>query len=451
MQENLFSKVNIDLNNTHMPNGEATNPEEECKSYERKISASGGIDIQVLGIGQNGHIGFNEPDKVLISGTHLTKLTESTIDANSRFFKSRAEVPTSALTMGLSTILSAKKIVLLASGTSKKKAVAALLNDKIDTEIPATMLKMHPDVTLICDREAYSGISLGVDIGGTDIKFGIIENGKVLAKYKIPTLHKEDTGAFVKYVADECKKLIEEYGVAKVGVGVPGCVLNGVVVEAGNLNFKNVPLARMLSEELNMKVKIQNDANCAALGEAVYGEGEKFKNEIMITIGTGIGGGIIINNKIYNGRGDAGEIGHMIIEKDGRECPCGQKGCFEQYASATALSKDAENAALSDKDSVLYKMYEENDCKMNGKLFFEALKKGCKTAEAVFENYTDYFADGIKSVIMIFSPDVIVLSGGITREGNLLLDPIVKKVGMDVPVKISSLQSDAGIMGAALV
>ena len=158
MNEQLFSHVNIDKNNTNIPNGEAADPVEECERYEKLLDAIGGVDLQILGIGQNGHIAFNAPDENLIAVTHLTGLTQSTIEANSRFFASADEVPKQALTMGMGSILKAKKIVILANGANKSKAVAELLNDNITTSNPATMLKVHPDVTLICDKEAFSAV-----------------------------------------------------------------------------------------------------------------------------------------------------------------------------------------------------------------------------------------------------------------------------------------------------
>lgn len=158
MNEQLFSHVNIDKSNTNIPNGEAEDPVAECERYENELSKAGGVDLQILGIGQNGHIAFNEPDENLIAVTHLTGLTKSTIEANSRFFKNEDEVPKQALTMGIGSILKAKKIVILASGANKSKAVAELLNDNITTSNPATMLKVHPDVTLICDKEAFSEV-----------------------------------------------------------------------------------------------------------------------------------------------------------------------------------------------------------------------------------------------------------------------------------------------------
>ena len=157
MRKNLFDHINISQGKTNIPNGNAADPIAECEKYEKKIEENGAVDIQVLGIGQNGHIGFNEPGDYLHTVTHITDLTESTINANARFFESESDVPKKALTMGLGTILKAKKILLLANGRSKHEAISALLDDKITTAIPATLLKTHPNVILICDEEAYYG------------------------------------------------------------------------------------------------------------------------------------------------------------------------------------------------------------------------------------------------------------------------------------------------------
>ena len=159
MNEHLFDRVNIDKARTFVPNGETDDPAGECVRYEKMINEAGGVDLQILGIGQNGHIGFNEPDSNLVADTHLTDLTESTIEANSRFFASRDLVPTKALTMGMASILKAKKIVLLASGKSKAAVVAELLKGTVSTAVPASLLNVHPDVVLICDKDAYSAVN----------------------------------------------------------------------------------------------------------------------------------------------------------------------------------------------------------------------------------------------------------------------------------------------------
>lgn len=157
MNYHLFDKVNIDKKNTHLPDGLAKDPAKFCADYEKLIASLGGIDLQVLGIGRNAHIGFNEPGDVLYPDTHVTDLTPSTIEANSRFFASEDLVPRRALTMGIASILRAKKILILASGTNKHNAVKKLLGNTLETKYPATMLNLHNDVTLICDEEAYNG------------------------------------------------------------------------------------------------------------------------------------------------------------------------------------------------------------------------------------------------------------------------------------------------------
>ena len=156
MNYHLFDKVNINKDKTFVPDGTAKDVEAHCKAYEANIDALGGVDIQILGIGKNGHIGFNEPDDELIRGTHLTALTKSTIEANSRFFASEEDVPKHALTMGIESVFKAKKILLLVSGAGKAEAVRAMLKGTISTKCPASFLSLHPDVTLICDEDAYS-------------------------------------------------------------------------------------------------------------------------------------------------------------------------------------------------------------------------------------------------------------------------------------------------------
>lgn len=157
MNKNLFEHINIDMAKTAVPDGMCKDPEAECDRYDRLIDEVGGIDIQLLGIGRNGHIGFNEPDEALTVTTHVTDLTESTIEANSRFFESADEVPKKAITMGIASILKSRKIVMLVSGREKHEALSALLDDSITCSNPATMLKAHPDVVIICDRAAYEG------------------------------------------------------------------------------------------------------------------------------------------------------------------------------------------------------------------------------------------------------------------------------------------------------
>ena len=451
MNEQLFSKVNINPENTYIPNGETKTPNDECANYEKLIKMHGGVDLQILGIGQNGHIGFNEPDANLNSKTHLTNLTENTIEANSRFFTSDEEVPRQALTMGISTILKSKKIILLASGANKSRVVSALLNDAINTSVPATMLKVHPDVVLICDKDAYTGVRLGVDIGGTEVKFAVVEGGKILYRSQFET-EKDSADRFVEQIAEECNKIRKEYPIKTIGIGTPGTIKNGLV-SASNLPFKSYPLGKRLKDYIDMPINIDNDANCAALGESEFGAGEKYENIIMVTLGTGVGGGIIIDNKICHGKYSMGEVGHIIIEaKIGLPCPCGQTGCWEQYASVTAFIRQAKTAALENTDSALYRIYKENGEKLNGKLIFAALDEGCPVAQKVFDEYIDWLVVGIKSLINIFGPDAIIIAGGITKQGERLVAPIRERVNnSDVAIEVSELQNDAGALGAAML
>lgn len=450
MKENLFSKVNINEDNTHILNGLAENPNEECESFENLIKQHGGIDLQILGIGQNGHIGFNEPSASLNSKTHLTDLTENTINANSRFFESIDEVPKQALTMGIGTILNARKIILLASGASKHRVVSALIKGEINTDIPASMLKLHSDVVLICDKEAYSSARLGVDIGGTEIKFGVLdEENNLIFKDSIPT-DCASAAKIISDITDMARKIMQRHSINSIGIGTPGFMRNNSVT-AGNIPFRDINLAKFINGELKIPTSVSNDANCAALGETFCGAGKEVNNLVMITIGTGIGGGIVINNKIYEGLGAAGEIGHMCIEQGGKQCTCGQNGCWEQYVSASALVKNAEKAAAENTESLLYSIYSDNGNRLDGKLFFKALEGKCQAAEKVFDEYLDYLALGIDNLINIFDPDMIVLSGGITNVGDVLVKPLCEKVKGNVLIRISELKSDAGVVGAAML
>ena len=451
MNYHLFDKVNIDKSRTFVPDGLAENPQEECANYEKLIKSAGGIDLQILGIGQNGHIGFNEPDENLNTVTHLTDLTESTIEANSRFFEKISDVPTKALTMGIATIMKSKKIILLASGRNKHRIVKELLNDGINTSVPATMLKVHPDVVLICDKEAYSRMYLGVDIGGTSIKFGVVDGfNNIVYKDSLPTQKDKPAEAIIGNIADKCNKIAKRFPITQIGVGTPGIIdIKNKTVTATNLPFDNTPLEVMLSEKTGMPVSVSNDANCAALAEAIAGEGISVNDLFMVTIGTGIGGGIIIDKKIYSGvKGDAGEIGHMCIETDGKPCPCGSTGCWEQYASVSALIEQIEDALAKNPQSILASVVAE-DGVVDGTTVFKALARECPVAKKVFDKYISYLAVGMKNIINIFRPGIIVIAGGISAAGDLLLEPLVKKVGSDTPIKISRLQNDAGIIGAA--
>ena len=449
MNEHLYSKVNLKEKNIHIPNGETEDVDVECRNYDEMLAQSGGIDLQILGIGKNGHIGFNEPSESLECRTHLTSLTQDTIESNSRFFLSEKEMPKTAITMGICAILKAKKIVLLASGRDKSHAINELLKNEVRTSVPASVLNVHRDVVLICDYEAYGGnVRLGIDIGGTNTKFGVLENGSIVYKSKIKTEH-ASADALADSVADECARIGEVYKFDFIGVGVPGDVLDGVVT-ADNLPLKSTPLKNMLEQRIGAKIEIENDANCAGLGELKCGAGRKYKNIVMLTLGTGVGGSIVIDGKLMLGNRHMGEFGHMIIQAyGGRKCPCGQSGCFEQYGSVTALVRMAEENISQNDGSILAQMYQDNGNKLNGEVIFAALNKGCRETAEVMDKYTDALAVGIDSLINILDPDAVVISGGITEQGSNFIAAIKSKIHFKTPVVISELKGDAGTVGAA--
>ena len=448
MDQNLFNHINIPMENTHIPNGETTNPKEECENYEKAISDSGGIDLQILGIGENGHIGFNEPDAKLDSFTHLTDLTESTILANSRFFGEDEIMPTKALTMGIATILNAKKIVLLASGANKSRVVAELLNNDIDTSIPASMLKTHHDVVLICDKDAYLGARLGVSISGDSIQYTVIDNAQIVFKdtVKTPDSEIEIINAIINIYESEK----DRFNIKTLGIGTPGLIKNGKVSTI-NLPFKETPLRKLLRERIRIPIMIDNNANCAVLGENKYGVAQGCDNVLFIKIGTGIGGGVIMNGQICRGKNSMGEIGHIIVEAtNGRPCPCGQSGCWERYVSEKALISDMKKAAKENKSSLLGQIYQKNIDIFGLTKVFEAINNGCPVANEVFEKYVDYLAAGICSLSKVFDPDTIVLSGKITVQEKLLI-LLKRKLNTNIMIEISKLQNDAGAIGAAML
>ncbi len=446
MNKNLFSKINADISNIHIPNGETSDPAAECAAYEKEIERCGGIDLQVLGIGRNGHIGFNEPGDRLNTRTHITALTSDTIDANARFFESSDKVPAHALTMGISTIMSSKKIILLATGRSKHNAVKELLSNEITTDNPATMLKMHPDFTLICDTEAYSDIHIGIDIGGMSAKIGVVDNNEIIDRSSVEITDAHTADDIADAIAAVCLDFASRYDVQSVGAGTPGIITDGKVW-AANLPFDDFSLADELSKRIGLPVSVENDAACAALGEQIAGAGTGADNMLLITIGTGIGAGIIINGKIYSGCGAAGEAGHMCIDINGLECPCGKHGCWEQYASVTALKKQTAAAAAADPQSILGKLCSSG--RISGKTAFEAAAMGCETAQKVLDNYFDHLAAGLNNLIKIFDPQTILISGGLSNEGDDLLIPLKKRLEPFTSIKIAELKNDAGIIGAS--
>lgn len=291
---------------------------------------------------------------------------------------------------------------------------------------------------------------LGVDIGGTNIKFGVVdEEYNILEKLKIPTAKDGRAETIIENIVSVIQNIRETFPIEKIGIGTPGTVdyEKGICVRSANLPYNNTPMVAMVEEAVNLPVFLANDATSAVCGELYAGSGRIYSNLIMVTLGTGVGGGIIIDGKPYYGsRGGAGEFGHIIIEQNGIPCRCGQKGCLEKYASITALIEQTEAAAIANPESLLAQMCQGE---ISGQTAFEAKKEGCPIAHQVLDTYFSYIATGITSLVRVFQPEAVVLGGAVTNEGDNLLLPLKEKITLPVEVLISSLKNDAGVIGAA--
>jgi len=306
---------------------------------------------------------------------------------------------------------------------------------------------------------------IGIDLGGTNIAAGIYdENLELLYKTSVPTRNERTDKEIVDSMTELAKQIMEHEGVDKkdvksIGIGAPGSidVKNGVVIYSNNIKFKDTPIRAWMEADLGIPVFIENDANCAALGEATKGATKDADHSVMITLGTGVGGGIIINKKIYSGfDGTGAEIGHTVINFDGEPCNCGRTGCWEAYSSATALIRQTFDAAKANPESILGKAVDGKFENVNGKTAFDAMREGCPVGTSVVEKYINYIAIGAADIINVFKPDMLVIGGGVSKEGDNLVKPLEAllekycyghRVGTQI--KIAQLGNDAGIIGAA--
>lgn len=310
---------------------------------------------------------------------------------------------------------------------------------------------------------------LGIDLGGTNIVAGVVDKKyKIVAKSSCKTAVPRPESEICDSMAEVAKKAVEKAkltmdDIESVGIGVPGAVnpKTGVIEYSANLFFHNWEVVEMMEERLGKKVHIENDANAAALGEYLAGSAKGARNAVAITLGTGVGGGIIIDGKIYSGSNFAGaELGHMVIVKDGKECACGRRGCWETYASATGLINLTKQKILSEKleFSYMLKLCDGDINKVNGRTAFDAMRDGDPTAKSVVEEYISYLSCGLVNIINIFQPDVLCIGGGISNEGENLLGPVRSYVERERYTKHNDKQTvickctlgnDAGIIGAA--
>ena len=269
-------------------------------------------------------------------------------------------------------------------------------------------------------------------------------------------------------MATAAKMAIEDAGLTMddidtIGIGAPGSInpFTGVIAVSNNLRFENVPMGKMLSERLGRDVFLENDANAAAYGEFLAGAGRGTKDMVAITLGTGVGGGIIIDGKLFAGSNLAGgELGHTVIVHNGEQCTCGRKGCWEAYASATGLINLTKKYMEANPDSKMWELCGGDINNASGRTAYDGMRAGDKAANEVVDLYEDYVACGITNMINIFQPEVLCIGGGISKEGDTLLNPIKDKVCADrftknvekqTTVKIAELGNDAGIIGAAFI
>lgn len=309
---------------------------------------------------------------------------------------------------------------------------------------------------------------VGIDLGGTNIVAGVVdENYNIIAKASTktncPRPEKEIADDMAKMALQAVKNAnltIEQ--IEWIGVGTPGIAnsATGIIEYSNNLGFKNTPMVKYIQETIDKPVFIENDANAAAYGEYVAGAAKGAKNAVCITLGTGVGGGIVIDGKIYAGSNFAGaEIGHTVIEVDGPQCSCGRKGCFEVFSSATGLIRMSKEAMAEHPESIMNKMAEEKG-KVTARTSFDAMRAGDAVAKAVVDKYIKYLAAGITNTINIFQPDVLCIGGGVCNEGDPLLLPVKALVKEEVytrnsekntEIVIAKLGNDAGIIGAAFL
>lgn len=298
---------------------------------------------------------------------------------------------------------------------------------------------------------------IGIDFGGTFIKGGLVdETGEILALESVPTLAEEGVFAVIERIKKLIDKLSEGYNVQGIGLGIPGLIdcEKGEVVVSGNIGWERVKIVDELKKQYSCPIKITNDANAAALGESRFGSGKRYSSSVFITIGTGIGSGIIIDNKIFSGNNGAGaEIGHMIIRKNGEKCTCGNRGCFESYASANALIRETKKAIEKTPDTLMKSVPLGE---VDGRTAFIFADKDA-AAKKVLDEYITNLSIGITNVANIFRPEAIILGGGISKEGDRLINPIkkylkahvyAKALGPKVDIVCSSLKN-AGVCGAA--
>ncbi len=310
---------------------------------------------------------------------------------------------------------------------------------------------------------------IGIDLGGTNIVAGVVdEQYNILAKASTKTNCPRPDREIARDMAKMAIQAVENAKLTMdqiewIGIGTPGIAnsRDGIIEYSNNLGFVNTPMVKYIQEDIDKPVFVENDANAAAYGEFVAGAAKGANNAVCITLGTGVGGGIIIDGKIYAGSNFAGaEIGHTVISVDGPQCTCGRKGCFEVFSSATGLIRMTKESMAKNPDSSMHKLVAERSGKVSARIAFDAMRMGDAAAKAVVDDYIKYLAAGITNTINTFQPDILCIGGGVCNEGDALLLPVKELVAKEVytrnskqntQIVIAKLGNDAGIIGAAFL
>lgn len=305
---------------------------------------------------------------------------------------------------------------------------------------------------------------IGIDIGGTNIAAGLTdEKCNLIIKMSIKTNAPRSADSICDDIAVLCRKLCEKSGipyeeVVGIGAACPGIIKDGVVGYASNLKFDNVPLKKLLEEKTGKRCAVCNDANAAALAEYAAGAGKGYKSLVAVTIGTGVGGGIVFGGRIWEGFNGAGaEIGHIVVVPGGRLCSCGNRGCLETYCSATALINDTKEAMMNNPESMLWDVCGSIES-VNGKTAYDAAERGDVAAQNVINSFIKYLSIGVANIVTLIQPEIVCIGGGMSAEGDTLIAPlcdlvsqngVIKSLANKPKIVAAGLLNDAGIVGAA--
>ena len=312
--------------------------------------------------------------------------------------------------------------------------------------------------------------TIGIDLGGTNLKGGLCdEHGNVIKKQSTPTDRDSSPDSIMDSMAEMCSSLLKSAGksvkdLEYVGIAVPGTAdpERGELIYCNNLPFLNYPIVKEFKKRFpNCRVYIENDANAAALGEALCGGAKGFRDMVLITLGTGVGGGIIIDGKVFSGFNHAGaELGHCVVNINGRQCTCGRRGCWEAYSSASGLIRSTKEAMARHPESVMWEICGRDLEKVDGQTSFRAADRGDKAAKYVVRTYIKYLSSGIINTINVLQPEILCIGGGISNEGENLFAPLIKAVEKEqysrycekkTEIRMAKLGNDAGIIGASML